>query len=64
MSVLERVELHALGSGTMTQTELAAAKLYLSKTQPDLKAVEHSGKGGGPIEFTAHLKLVKPDPSP
>lgn len=33
----------------MTKEQLIAAKLFLAKTQPDLKAVEVSGKGGKPI---------------
>jgi hypothetical protein len=44
MTVLERVEEHALGGIAMTPTQLIAAKLFLSKTQPDLKAVEVSGE--------------------
>ena len=38
--VLERVKRCAKGEEEMTQTEIAAARLYLGKVLPDLKAVE------------------------
>ena len=49
MTVLERVEQHALGLVPMETSELQAAKLFLSKTMPDMKAVEVSGRGGAAI---------------
>lgn len=49
MTVLQRIEAHALGLLPMEPSEINAAKLFLSKTQPDLKAMEISGKGGKPI---------------
>ena len=49
MTVLERVERHALGLVDMEPSELQAAKLFLSKTMPDMKAVEVSGRGGAAI---------------
>ena len=52
MTVLERVEAHALGRLDMSTTELVAAKLYLAKTQADLKAVELSGPDGGAIPIS------------
>ena len=54
MTVLERVEQAALGLIEMTSEELAAARLYLAKTQPDLKAEEHTGANGGAIEHNHH----------
>jgi hypothetical protein len=52
MTVLERVERHALGMEDMSSTELVAAKLFLAKTQADLKAVELSGPDGGAIPIS------------
>lgn len=49
MTVLERVEYAALNLPPGSPGQLQAAKLYLSKTQPDLKAVEITGQGGKPI---------------
>ena len=61
MTVLERVERHDLGQEDMTATELNAAKLFLSKTQPDLKAMELTGKDGGPVELSARLIFRTPE---
>ena len=58
MTVLERVEQAALGKLDMTSEELAAAKLFLSKTQPDLKAEEQTGKDGGPIQHHHTVEFV------
>jgi len=35
----------------MDASQVNAAKALLNKVLPDLKAVEHSGEGGGPVEF-------------
>ena len=58
LTVLERVERHALGIDLMVATELKAADLFLRKTLPDLKAVEHTGKDGGAIEVIGKIELV------
>jgi len=42
--LLDRTNRAALGEIEMTKEQLAAAKLFLSKTMPDLKATEHSGE--------------------
>ena len=52
MTVLERVRRAALGEEPMDKNQIAAAKLFLGKTQPDLKAVELTGKDGKPILVT------------
>lgn len=49
MTVLQRVEHAALTLPPGSKGQIAAAKLYLSKTLPDLKAVEITGQGGKPI---------------
>lgn len=48
---MSRVNKHANGEIEMTPTQVAAAKLYLSKTLPDLKSSELTGKDGGAIKI-------------
>jgi hypothetical protein len=48
--ILDRLQLVASGELDMTPNQIAAAKLYLAKTLPDLKAVEHSGETTTRIE--------------
>ena len=38
--------------GTQEGVRLGAAKALLDKALPDLKAVEHSGTEGGPLQIT------------
>jgi len=42
--ILDRLSRVASGDEEMTPNQIAAAKIYLSKTLPDLKAIEHSGE--------------------
>jgi hypothetical protein len=60
MTVMERLEQHALGNLEMSNTEIQAAKLFLDKTIPTLKATELTGKNGGPLEIRAKLTFVDP----
>lgn len=46
--LLDRLAKHANGAVEMTATQVNAAKILLSKTIPDLRAIEHSG------ELTTH----------
>lgn len=48
--VVARLTRHAMGEEDMTPTEVAAAKIVLGKKMPDVKAIEMTGKNGGPIE--------------
>lgn len=41
--LLNRLEKHANGELALTQTQINAARIYIGKYIPDLKAVEHSG---------------------
>lgn len=43
-ALMTRLEQHAKGEIELTQTQINAAKIVLSKVIPDLKSVEHSGK--------------------
>jgi hypothetical protein len=40
----------------MSATQIKAAEILLRKVAPDLKAVEHSGEDGGPLEVVVHVK--------
>ena len=41
--IMSRLNRHVMGDCEMTQTQIAAAKVLLSKVAPDLRSVEHSG---------------------
>ena len=41
-AILHRLNSHTLGELEMTQSQIAAARILLNKTMPDLKALEHS----------------------
>jgi len=47
--LIKKLNGHALGEGEMTQTQIAAAKILLAKTVPDLKQVELSGNPDNPV---------------
>lgn len=44
--MMTRLEQHGQGLIEMTPSQIQAAKLYLSKTLPDLARTEHTGKDG------------------
>jgi hypothetical protein len=50
--VLDRVRLCALGLLDMKPEELKAADLFLKKTAPDLKSVDHTGMVKGAFTLT------------
>jgi hypothetical protein len=47
--LLKKLNSHAVGEIEMTQTQIAAAKILLAKTVPDLKQVELSGNPDNPV---------------
>lgn len=51
-ALMERVRKHSEGLIEMTPTQLAAAKLFLSKTVPDLARVENKND-----DSTVHLVI-------
>ena len=56
--LLETLYTVALDPNESTQSRVSAAKTYLSKTMPDLKAIDHSGD----IEVSGqHFIFRKPD---
>lgn len=50
--LLNRLTDHANGRVNMTQSQVLAARVVIGKAIPDLKAIEHSGKDGGPLTVT------------
>lgn len=51
--LLNRLISHANGEIELTQTQINAAKIVIGKYIPDLKAVELTGKDGGPVRVVA-----------
>lgn len=49
--IITRVQRHAAGEVEMTSTQIAAAKLYLSKTIPDLSSVDLKATVKGEIKM-------------
>jgi hypothetical protein len=54
--LVDRLLKHAVGQVEMSATQIKAAEILLRKVAPDLKAVEHSGEDGGPLEVVVHVK--------
>ena len=51
--LIKRLANHALGKVEMSPTQVRAAEVLIRKTLPDLRATEHTGEGGGPIQYAA-----------
>ena len=51
--LIKRLKDHACGKAEMTSTQIQAARILLSKTLPDLKAVDHSGDSGVTINVVS-----------
>ncbi len=47
--LLNRLILHANDKCEMTPSQVNAAKIVIGKSIPDLKAIELTGEGGGPV---------------
>lgn len=43
---------HALGDNDMSQSQIKAAQIVLSKLVPDLNRAEHIGQDGGPVQHS------------
>lgn len=50
--ITKRLEDHVLGKVEMSASQVSAALGLLRKVVPDISAVEHTGRDGGPIETT------------
>jgi hypothetical protein len=51
--LVNRLILHANGEIELTQTQINAARIVIGKYIPDLKAIELTGEGGGPVRVIA-----------
>lgn len=62
-SMMSRLQRHGEGEIEMTPTQIQAAKLYLSKTLPDLQSVQHSGDPDGvPIKTDGKIEIIHVKP--
>ncbi len=51
--LINRLQANALSKKeTLTRGQIDSIKTLLAKTVPDLKAIEHTGKDGGPVSVT------------
>lgn len=48
--IMTRLGKHTRGEADMTQTQVAAARLYLDKTLPSLSSIDSNTTHGGKIE--------------
>lgn len=56
--LINRLTEHALSpKPIMDASQVAAAVKLINKTIPDLKAIEHTGPGGGPIQLQPVINL-------
>ena len=51
--LLNRLISHANGEVELTASQVNAAKIVIGKSIPDLKAIELTGEGGGPLQLVA-----------
>lgn len=49
--IINRLQKHIMGEVDLDAAQVSSAKTLLNKVLPDLKAVELTGKDGGPMEF-------------
>ena len=53
--IINRLHDHVGGSLELSATQIAAAKILLSKTLPDLSSVELTGADGGPVQTIINI---------
>lgn len=57
--LINRLTKHALSDQpVMDASQVTAAVKLLGKVVPDLKAVEHTGEGGGPIQVASVVRRI------
>ena len=54
--ILARLNKNATGDEVMTSSQVKSAEILLRKVLPDLKQIEHSGLGGGAVEFVLDMR--------
>ena len=61
-NILTRMNKHTLNEDgdIMTPSQVKAADILLRKMLPDLKAVEMTGDGGGPIKAIVEVTFIRP----
>lgn len=61
--LINRLTEHALSpEPIMDASQVTAAVKLINKTIPDLKAIEHTGEGGGPISIeTITRRIIDPN---
>jgi len=58
--LLNRLNSFANGAVEMSAAQVMAAKVVIGKSIPDLKAIEHTGKDGGPVHRAITVEFVSP----
>lgn len=61
-AMMSRLEKHGQGEIEMTSSQIAAAKLYLSKTLPDLSSMQHTGDADKPIQVKGAIEIIHVKP--
>jgi hypothetical protein len=62
--IMKRLTDHIDGKVELSSTQVRAAQILLNKTLPDMRAIEMTGEGGGPLEHKVRaFKFVDPEPS-
>lgn len=61
-NLMSRLQKHGDGEVEMTATQISAAKLYLSKTLPDLQSIQHSGDADNPVKVDGKIEIVHVKP--
>ncbi len=61
-AILTRMNKHTLNKDgdIMTRDQIKAADILLKKRLPDLKAIEVSGPGGGPVQAQVEVTFIRP----
>ena len=57
---LNRFVLDKDGKVVMTSAQIKAADVLLRKRLPDLKAIEVTGPGGGPVQAQVEVTFIRP----
>jgi len=61
-AILTRMNKHTLNKDgdIMTNAQIKAADILLKKRLPDLKAIEVTGPGGGPVQAQVEVTFIRP----
>ncbi len=58
--LINRLTDHVLGETELSATQVAAAKILLSKSLPDLQSVELAGPEGGAVQHRVEMHVIDP----